>query len=69
MVADESSKEILGTFEINKIASWGVSSEFFVINYADDFHEEKTYFKTTSGAAIEYLIRCYAHLLMHEPIP
>ncbi len=61
-VADEK-KEVLDEFLLKNIATWGISSEFFVINYQDEqqFNQlEKSYFKTNQAASIEYLLRSYS---------
>ena len=70
-VADDK-KEVLDEFLLKNIATWGISSEYFVINYQDEenFNQlEKSYFKTNQAAAIEYLLRAYSLQLMGNPIP
>ena len=70
-VADEK-KEVLDEFLLKNIATWGISSEFFVINYQDEqqFNQlEKSYFKTNQAASIEYLLRSYSLQLMGNPVP
>lgn len=45
-----------------KLINWGVSAEYFVLVIGDEESQEKMYFATAQGRAMDYLMQSYIGL-------
>jgi hypothetical protein len=69
IIVDEKTKNVIVKYALEKIMTWGISTEFFVVVTGDQNYQEKAYFETNHARQIDYLLQCYAKMALRLPIP
>jgi len=69
VICDNKTREVIQTYKMHQILTWGISTEYFVPVTGDKNAYEKVYFETPHARQIDFLLQSYTKLKLKQPIP